>query len=65
MGVYIHDKLQVSSIILTKFRQGWTRDIVICPKLPPPSITSKGTPLLPQKPTQYRVNYFDNIFQET
>ena len=42
MGLYLRAKFHVSSIILTKFRQG-----VI---LPPP--TSKRTP---KKPTQIRV----------
>ena len=46
MGVYLPDKFEVSSIILTGFRQG-----VILPPPPPP--TSKRTP---KKSTQIRVN---------
>ena len=44
-GVYLRAKFEISSIILTSFRQG-----VI---LPPPSPTSKRTP---KKTTQIRVN---------
>ena len=47
MGVYLRVKFQVSSIILTIFRQGGG---VILPLLYP---TSKQTP---KKPTQIRVN---------
>ena len=43
MGVYLSAKFEVSSIILTSFRQGVT--------LPPPN--SKRTP---KKPIQIRVN---------
>ena len=46
MGVYLRAKFEVSSIILTSFRQG-----VILP--PTPTFTSKGTT---KKPTQIRVN---------
>ena len=45
-GVYLRAKFEISSIILTSFRQG-----VILP--PPPSPTSKRTP---KKTTQIRVN---------
>ena len=47
MGVYLRAKFEVSSIILTSFRQG-----VILSPLPP---TSKRTP---KKPTQISVNKY-------
>ena len=47
MGVYLLAKFEVSSIILTSFRQGGGGVI-----LPPPSPTSKQTP---KNPTQIRV----------
>ena len=50
MGVYLRAKFQVSSIILTSFRQGGN--------FTPPSSTSKQTP---KKPTQIRVNFLQNI----
>ena len=51
LAVYLRAKFEVSSIILTRFRQG-----VILPR--PPS-TSKRTP---KKPTQIRVKYYLLIF---
>ena len=42
--MYLCAKLQVSSITLTSFRQGWG---VILP--PPPPLTSKGTPKSPPR----------------
>ena len=52
MCVYLHTKFQVSSIILTSFRQG-----VIFPSPPPPTHTHTHTSKrTPKKPTQIRVN---------
>ena len=48
MGVYLRAKFEVSSIILTSFRQGGNFT---------PLPTSKRTP---KKPTQIRVNAFKN-----
>ena len=47
MGVYLRAKFDVSSIILTSFRQGGGGNFTLHPP------TSKGTP---KKPTQIRVN---------
>ena len=54
MGLYLREKFQVSSIILTSFRQG-----VILPPPPPP---------LKKEPTQIRVSsklrtYFGNVIK--
>ena len=49
MGVYLRTKFQVSSIILTIFRQEGGGRVI----LPLPYPTSKQTP---KKPTQIRVN---------
>ena len=48
MGVYLHAKCEVSSMILTSFREGG----VVLPASPPPP-PQKETP---KKPTQIRVN---------
>ena len=52
MGVYLHAKFEVSSMILIGFRQG-----VI---LPPPPSPSKQTP---KKPTQIRVKSTEKILK--
>ena len=56
MGVYLHAKLEVSSIILTSFRQG-----VILPPPPTPQIEPlKSTPRLGLKLTLFRLqNYHE------
>ena len=49
MGVYLRGKLEVSSVILTSFRQG----VIL---QPPPLRTLKRTP---KKPTQIRVKLWN------
>ena len=59
MRVYLRTKFQVSSIILTSFRQGeggGRREIL---PVPPPSNTSKHTKRTPKTPTQIRVQLGD------
>ena len=61
MRVYLRTKFQVSSIILTSFRQGeggGRREILPAPPLPP-SNTSKHTKRTPKTPTQIRVKLGD------
>ena len=49
MGLYLHAKFQVSSIILMSFRQGGEGATLLTPPRPPSKQTSK-------EPTQIRVN---------
>ena len=51
MRVYLRTKFQVSSIILTSFRQGEGGGKFYLPA-PPPSNTSKHTKCIPKTPTQ-------------
>ena len=57
MGVYLHAKFQVSSVILKSFRgfrRGGEGGVILPPS---PSCTSNRTP---KKPTQIRVKGYEN-----